>query len=266
MDNRPVGVFDSGLGGLTVVKSITEKLPGEDIVFFGDTLRCPYGSRSDETILSFVKDDVGFLMKKNVKAIVIACNTADAHSLGYLEKTCPVPVLGVIEPAAKLAAAASVNGRIGVIGTEAAVRSNAYRDKIKKYLAGAEVFQVATPKLVPVIEEGHIGKDDPVASAVLREYLLPLKESDIDTLVLGCTHYPLLRETAARILPDVTLISSGFASTGDLIETLTSKDILNEKKSGGKTEFYVSGDPARFASTAGTFLNKKLDNIKKVIL
>ena len=255
---QPLGVFDSGLGGLTVVKELLRCLPKEDIVFLGDTGRVPYGGRSQETIKEYVKEDIGFLLTHNVKAVVIACNTADSAARKSVAPLYDIPIVGVVEPAAKKAAAASKNGRIGVIGTKATVRSGAYEAAIAAFAPKAQVFSAACPLLVPLVEEGRFHEDDPVVNMVLSDYLKPLAAQGIDTLILGCTHYPLLFNSIAAALPEVELISSGPASTQALIDTLARADLLNDRPGPGTVRYFVSDAPESFAENGGKFIGSPI--------
>lgn len=206
MNNKAVGVFDSGVGGLTVVWELMRCMPDEDIVYFGDTARVPYGSKSPASIRRFAVENASFLLKQNIKMIVVACNTATAIALPLLRERFSVPVVGVVDPGAKAAAAATVNGRIGVIGTHRTVSSGAYADAIRIYREDAQIFSRACPLFVPLIEENWI--DHPATELVVREYLDPLLAEQIDTLVLGCTHYPLLKPVINRCYPRLQLVDS----------------------------------------------------------
>lgn len=262
---KPLGVFDSGLGGLTVVKEILEHLPQEDIVFFGDTARVPYGSRSKETITEYVKEDMDFLLQYDVKAIVIACNTADSSAKAEMETLFDLPIVGVVEPAARLAAATTKNGRVGVIGTEATIRSGAYAQRMTAIAPEIRLYSKACPLLVPMVEEGRFHKTDPVVKSILTDYLTPLKGEGIDTLILGCTHYPLLRETIAGILPETELISSGTASIRALIRTLEAHGLRNDQPGQGVIRYFVSDAPDRFAENGSKFLGREiLENVELV--
>src|SRR4051812_4127255 len=202
---QPIGVFDSGIGGLTVVRELMRQLPQESVVYFGDTARVPYGPKSPDTVRRYSREIASFLLKQQAKAIVIACNTATAHALSVLREEFSVPVIGVVEPGARAAARATSGGRIGVIGTAGTVASGAYDRAIRAILPDARVVTKACPLLVPLVEEGWI--DHPVTAQVAREYLAPLMDEQIDTLVLGCTHYPLLKDVLCRALGrGVTLI------------------------------------------------------------
>lgn len=257
-DDRPIGIFDSGLGGLTSVKAVAEALPNEKIVYFGDTARVPYGDRSKETIIEYVKDDIEFLLSHNVKAIVIACNTADSLARPEMEQIFRIPIVGVVGPAAKKAVQLTKNGKIGVIGTNATIQSNAYCKVIHEYNASAEVFSVACPLLVPLVEEGRISKDDKVTRRVLKEYLLQFTEKDIDTLVLGCTHYPLLSGIIAEILPGVKLINSGEAAVESLKKKLNENELSASPENRGCVKYYVSDNAASFARHGGIFMGHEL--------
>lgn len=261
MENRekPIGIFDSGLGGLTSVKAVSEALPNEDIVYFGDTARVPYGDRSKETIIEYVKDDIEFLLSHDVKAIVIACNTADSMARLEMESIFRIPIVGVVGPAAKKAALATENGKIGVIGTNATVRSDAYRKVINEYNPSADVFTVACPLLVPLVEEGRISLDDRVTRRVLKEYLLPLAEKEIDTLVLGCTHYPLLSPIIAEILPGVRLVDSGEAAVASLRRKLDENGLSAPSDKKGGVKYFVSDNAESFARHGGIFMGHEIN-------
>lgn len=265
MDKRPIGVFDSGLGGLTVVKSIIEALPNENIVYFGDTGRVPYGNRSKETIIHYVRQDMELLLSHNVKAVVIACNTADSMARKEMTELFSLPIIGVVAPAGKKAAAVTKNKRVGVIATAATVASRAYENVIAEAAPDVKVFAKACPLLVPLVEEGRVRRGDIVTETVLREYLEPLKNEGIDTLILGCTHYPLLFDIISDLLPGVELICSGFASTERLIDTLKEKDLLNVADAPGNIEFFVSDSPDKFALNGGLFIGREISGkVEKV--
>lgn len=256
--NDPIGIFDSGLGGLTTLKAVREKLPYEDVVYFGDTQRVPYGNRSRETLIRFVTQDIRVLLRYGVKAVVIACNTADSMARKEVENRFYMPIVGVVRPAAKLAAQTTVNGKIGVISTNATTRSGVYEKLIPHYNPSAEVFAAATPLLVPLIENGKVNKGDEMTESVLTEYLTPFKEKGIDTLVLGCTHYPLLEDIIRDILPGVALINSGSAVVDNLEKTLRENDLLTDNTRPGKVTYLVSDAPESFAAHAGLFIGEDL--------
>lgn len=255
MDNRYIGVFDSGMGGLTVVKSIIEKMPDENIVYFGDTAHVPYGTRSKEQITEYVMNDVRFLSGFDIKAIVIACNTADSIAREKVEAAYDLPVFGVVEPASQKAAQTTKNGRIGIIATNATVNSGAYERTIKKYKEDAQVISLACPLLVPLVEEGRFKKGDKVIEKVLTEYLTPLKEQGIDTLVLGCTHYPLLYDIIAEIMPDTNIISSSVAAA-EVLKAKLEKSGLQSSETGSKRKYFVSDNAEYFEGLAKIFMGE----------
>ena len=254
MDNRPIGVFDSGLGGLTVVRELLKQLPNEQLVYFGDTGRVPYGSRSPEIIRRYAAQDCELLMGQGVKYIIAACGTVSSVADDVLQSL-SVPAMGVIEPTAKAALAATKNGRIGVIGTSLTVRSGAFERAIARERADAQVFQQACPVLVTLVESGWIDADDAVTEAVVRRYLEPF--CDIDTLILGCTHFPLLAPVISRILGEsVTLISSGEAAAAHCAQVLAERDMLAKADNMGGCRFYVSDQPHNFTRVAEMFLGR----------
>lgn len=241
---RPIGVFDSGIGGLTVFKALGRRLPRENLVYFGDTAHIPYGSKSKEAVTRYSLEAARFLASKNIKALVVACNTSSALALPEVKKALKVPVIGVIHPGARGAADATRNGRVGVIGTEATVASGAYARALKQRLPRARVTSVACPLFVPLVEEGWWGH--PVTAAVARAYLAPLKRAGIDTLVLGCTHYPLLKKVLQkRMGRSVKLIDSAEQTAIETEELLASLKLLRQDGAGTR-EFYVSDAPQRF--------------------
>lgn len=253
MDERPIGVFDSGLGGLTALRELRRRLPGEELIYFGDTSRVPYGGRSRETILRYARQDVAFLRTFDLKAIVIACGTVSANALAELTAENDVPLFGVVAPAAAAAVAQTRNGRIGLIGTRASIRSGAYEWEIAKRDPEAKIFAVPCPLFVPLVENGRFRPGDRVVELVAEEYLAPLQGS-VDTLVLGCTHYPLLSEVIAQIMGDtVHLIDSGAACAAAAAQFLQEHDLLSSR-SDALTHFYVSDSTEDFASLASLFL------------
>lgn len=263
MDNRPIGVFDSGIGGLTVLKEIMEQLPGEDIVYFGDTARIPYGSRSKETVIKYFIESARFLLTKNIKAIVIACNTASALAMEEAQAVFDIPILGVIDPGAKAAIEASKNHKIGVIGTEGTINSQAYQKKIRRMLPGAEIIGVACPLFVPIVEEGWENTD--VAYISAEKYLLELKEHNIDSLILGCTHYPALRYTIGKVFEDkINMINPAYETAKATKLMLKERDLLSDKLDEGKCNFYVSDDPEKFKRVGGNIIRKEITCIEKV--
>ena len=258
MDQKPIGVFDSGLGGLTAVRELKHLLPGEDIVYFGDTGRVPYGSRSRDTIIKYARQDVAFLRTFDLKAIVIACGTVSTTALDLLSAENPIPILGVVEPAAAAAAHATKNGRIGLIGTQASIRSGAYERCIARENPEAQVFAQACPLFVPLVENGRIHRGDVVIETVVAEYLTPLKEAGVDTLVLGCTHYPLLGEVIGDFMgPGVTLISAGGEGARAVARRLTQDNALARREK-GSARYFVSDTVDDFARLATAFLREEV--------
>ena len=258
MDNRSIGVFDSGLGGLTAVKRIMEELPKESIVYFGDTGRVPYGTRSEETIIKYSKSDVNFLLSKDVKVIVVACGTVSSVALPYIRETVGVPIIGVVSAAAAAAVSATKNKKIGIIGTSGTIKSCAYERYIKKSDEGIQTFSKACPLFVPLVENGHF--DTMVAELVTEEYLSGIKESGVDTLILGCTHYPLLKNTISRFMGSgVTLIDAGAEVAKELKRLLSEMDLCAEA---GEKEnafsYYVSDNVDGFEVLGGTFLERTI--------
>ncbi len=260
MDNRPIGVFDSGLGGLTVVKKLQEILPGEDIVYFGDTQRVPYGGRSKQTLLKYVMQDIRFLESHNVKMVVAACGTASAVALPHIPLREELPIIGVLEEAAKSALERTVNGKIGIIATAATVKSDAYRNMICKLKPETAVYSKACPLFVPLVENGHL--DSEVAHLVAQEYLEEIIDFGADALIMGCTHYPLLRRTVADVLGDgVTLIDVGEVIANRIKTILDEKQLQSEKKSGGTCRYFVSDEVDNFETLGGLFLQSKIEGM-----
>lgn len=248
----PIGVFDSGVGGLTVAREIMRQMPGETIVYFGDTARVPYGSKSKETIITFSRQIVTFLRTKNVKAIVVACNTASAFALETIQKETDIPVIGVIKPGARVAATATKNGRIGVIGTQGTINSGIYTKYISSIRSRIQVFEKACPLFVPLVEEGLLY--DSVTIEMAERYLSEMKGYDVDTIILGCTHYPLIRHTIQRVAgEEVTLVNPAYETAQTLKEVLLEKNM----ESGGQNPrhtFFVSDGAEKFKAFANTIL------------
>lgn len=259
MDLRPIGVFDSGLGGLTAVRALRRLLPAEDLIYFGDTARVPYGGRSRETLLKYARQDVRFLRSFDIKAILVACGTVSTTSLEDLQRENDLPIVGVVEPACRRALRVSASKRIGVIATLASIRSGVYEATLRRMDPAAEVIGKACPLFVPLVENGRCRRGDVVIETVAREYLEPLRDSGMDTLILGCTHYPMLVEVIAEIMgPGVTLVSSGEESAFALKRTLEAGEALAPPDRRGSTEFYVSDRAEDFESTASVFLQEEL--------
>lgn len=254
--NSPIGVFDSGVGGLTVAREIMRQLPNERIVYFGDTARVPYGSKSKETVMKYSRQIVNFLMTQQVKAIVVACNTASAYALDELEHEVDIPIIGVVRPGAKAAMEATKNGKIGVIATEATINSGIYNRYIEKNDRSVKIIGKACPLFVPVVEDGLW--EDPVTDEIARRYLTELIDSDIDTLILGCTHYPMIRSTVGRIMgKQVTLVNPAYETARELKDMLLEKGLESEHRPGLGTElyrFFVSDAADKFQRFANSIL------------
>jgi len=254
LDARPIGVFDSGLGGLTTVKKMAELLPGEDVIYLGDTGRVPYGSRSRETIVKYAREDMAFLRRFDIKAVVVACGTVSTNALDEISGDYDIPVMGVVSAAAAAAVRATKSGRIGLIGTKASVRSGAYDRKIRELLPAAEITKNACPLFVPLVESGRLDPDDVVLRTLAEEYLAPVRAADVDTLILGCTHYPLIEGVIARVMgPGVTLVSPGAETTRELAAYLAENDLLREDGP-GTDRYFVTDSAEDFASVASLFL------------
>lgn len=256
MDNRPIGVFDSGLGGLTGVRELRKILPGEEIIYFGDTGRVPYGSRGKETILQYTRQDIAFLLSKNVKYIMAACGTVSSTYPAEEAARLPVPFSGVVGATARAAAYATHNRRVGVIGTAATIRSGSYEKLLRQLVPGVEITKQACPMLVPLVENGYIQDGNPVAMLLLEEYLAPMKRDGVDTLILGCTHYPLLKKMIGDIMGrDVALIDPGKVTAEALKRDLSVKGLLADRETGG-ARYFVSDDPDGFTAVADLFLGE----------
>jgi len=260
---KPIGVFDSGIGGLTVVKRIAAALPEENIVYFGDTARVPYGSKSNDTVIEYSIEDAKFLMQKNVKAIVVACNTASSIAMNELKKNFNVPIIGMIEPGSQTAVNTSKNNRIGVIGTRATISNKAYSKKIRELKPDIQVFEKACPLFVPLAEEGWI--DHKATYEIAEEYLHELRDENIDTLVLGCTHYPILSKVIQEVIGEnVTLVDSGIVAAEMIREELYRTDLHTNSYSVGNQELYVSDIPTKFKEVAELFLGNTVKDVHKV--
>jgi glutamate racemase len=262
----PIGIFDSGLGGLTVVRAVHQLMPHEDLIYLGDTARVPYGTKSPATVTRFACEDTRFLIDQKVKAVVVACNSATAWGLPTLEQQFDLPVMGVIEPGAEAALAATRNQRIGVIGTNATIRSQAYHRSIQSRCDTAKVFARPTPLLVPLVEEGWTNRE--VTLEVLREYLGPLLKNRIDTLVLGCTHYPLLKPALRKVVGrGVTLVDSADTCARAVREKLGALKLLaTDRRRRGWIRPCVTDEPERFGDFAKRFLGVKTERPSRVEL
>ncbi|MBR1779390.1 MAG: glutamate racemase [Clostridia bacterium] len=256
MNDKAIGIFDSGLGGLTTVKEMAKILPGEDIIYFGDTLRVPYGNRSRETIIKYAMDDVKFLLKQDVKMIIAACGTVSSVATG-LGLDIKIPFTGVVEPTAMAAYLSTKNKRIGVIGTTATIKTNSYKKEIKRLDPEIEVIEKDCPLFVPLVENGFIGNDT-ITTLVAEKYLLPIKNSNVDTLILGCTHYPIIQPIIERIMGrGVAIIDSGKATAKFAAKKLKELNLLNKKGKKGIHSFFVSDSIESFSKTADIFLGEE---------
>lgn len=265
MSNEPIGVFDSGLGGLTAVKELMNVLPHENIVYFGDTGRVPYGNRSKRTIIKYAQQDANFLLSRNVKFIIAACGTVSSVA-GDLGGKIPVPFTGVVKPTAKAALKATKNGKIGVIGTSATIGSGSYKKEIEAHNPNVEVYQQDCPLFVPFVENGFTSEDDPLVVMMVERYLQKLKEIGVDTIILGCTHYPILKKVISKVMGSgVALVDSGRETALYTAELLKEKGLLNNGSENGTSSFYVSDTPDGFSHLAGIFLHRNIDeNVEQI--
>ena len=256
-----IGVFDSGLGGLSAVKEFMHILPNEKIIYFGDTGRVPYGTRSCDTIKKYAFQDTHFLLEHNVKMVVAACGTVSSVAGKELESKLAVPYTGVVNPTAFTAAQKTKNGKIGIIGTSATINSHSYKLRLEKLNPDFEVFEQACPLFVPLVENGFIHRDDQIVRLVVRRYISELKEQGVDTLILGCTHYPLLRDAIQDFMgPDVTLVDSGYETALYAAKILKEQNLLNDDMEKKSPEFFVSDTPDGFENIAGLFLGRNIDH------
>lgn len=260
---KPIGIFDSGIGGLTVVKQLMSLLPDEQLIYFGDTARIPYGTKSKRLIEQYAIEDARFLLQYDIKALVVACNTASSLAMDVLLDYLDIPVIGVVIPGAEAAVDLTCNNKIGVIGTIATINSNSYTVQIQKQLAEAKVYAQACPLLVPLVEEGWL--DDDVTIMTLNKYLPEMISEQVDTLILGCTHYPLLEKTIQKIMGDqVKLIDSGRETAKVVKQVLIATNLLNRSEKFGSDKFFVSDIPMKFEEIGSRFLGKTLDNVERV--
>ena len=260
-NSAPIGVFDSGMGGLTVVREMINQLPNESIIYFGDTARVPYGPKSPDTVLRYSREITSFLEGEGVKALVIACNTATAHALPALREEFKFPIIGVIEPGARAAVAVTKTKRVGVIGTAGTVKSRAYEKEIVRLLPDADVTAQACALFVPLVEEGWL--DSEVTRAVARNYLAPLVAADVDTLVLGCTHYPLMKTVIGNVMGrDVRLIDSAHETARQAGEVLRANGLENEIPNTARYRFISSDAPDTFLALGQTFLGSSIDRVE----
>jgi glutamate racemase len=262
--DHPIGVFDSGLGGLTVVQEINRQLPNEKVVYFGDTARVPYGTKSGPTIIRYAREIVQVLLKHKVKMVVVACNTASSLALETLKKEFDLPILGVIDPGARKAALVTRNKRVGIIATSSTVKSGKYVKRLKQFDKEIDCISTACPLFVPLVEEGWF--DNPVTTQVARQYLSGLKKHNIDTLILGCTHYPLLRTVLQRVMgPRVELVDSAKEVAMGVKELLTRQRMLRTRLGPGQHLFIVSDEPKQFQRLASRFLGGGVKHVRRHI-
>lgn len=260
---NPIGIFDSGIGGLTVVKELIKLLPEEHLIYFGDTARIPYGTKSKRLIEQYALEDASFLLQYDIKLLVVACNTASSLALPVLENRLKIPVIGVVKPGAAAAVKISANKRIGVVGTSATINSSSYSKEISLILKDAKVFGQPCPLLVQLVEEGWL--DDEITMLTLKKYLEPLLTENIDTLILGCTHYPLLENAIRRVTgPEVNLIDSGRETAKAVKKLLIDLNLLNKAGRFAENRYYVSDIPAKFEEIGSRFLGQPLKNVERI--
>jgi glutamate racemase len=261
LKKQPIGIFDSGIGGLTVFKEIRKQFPQEDIIYFGDTARVPYGPKSPQTVLNYSVQNARFLLQNGAKIIVVACNTSASVALQKLREILPIPIIGVIQPGAAHATSVTQNRKIGIIGTEGTIRSDAYSHAIKNIDPKIQVFSKACPLLVSLVEEGW--EEHQISELIIREYLQDLQQQDIDTLVLGCTHYPILKKAIGKIVgKNIKLVDSAEAVAANLKEMLPNP----ETETAGSNKFYVSDNEDKFRQIATRILNREIEPLHRVTL
>ncbi len=261
----PIGVFDSGIGGLTVVRELMRQLPNESIIYFGDTARVPYGPKSPETVLRYSREITSFLLEQGVKAMVVACNTATAHALPALKAEYDLPIVGVIEPGSRAAARTTKTYRVGVIGTQGTIKSRAYERAIEAVSPNAEIFALACPLFVPLAEEGWL--DTEATRLIAHEYLDPMAKADVDTLVLGCTHYPLLKSVIGSVVGrDVRLIDSAAETAAETASVLRERGITHTATNAARYRFIASDAPEQFLRVGQRFLGASIDRVETVTL
>jgi len=265
LKTSPIGIFDSGVGGLTVLKPLLERLPNESFVYYGDTAHVPYGNKTREELFKYAQDIISFLLAQKVKTIVVACNTHSSVTLPVMEKTCPVPLLGVVKPGARSAVRATRNGRIGVIATQAAVNSDSYAMNIKALEPAYEVFSAACARFVPLVEAGRL--DEPETYQAAQEYINPILVQGIDTLVLGCTHYPFLTPLINSIYGnDITLVDPALETIDELVDILNIKELLNDRQESGSRKFYVSGNDESFYNVGRLLMGDIIQKVERMNL
>lgn len=262
MDNRAIGVFDSGLGGLTVVRALKEILPSENIIYFGDTGRVPYGTRSRDTIIKYALQDMRFLKSHGVKAIIVACHTASAVAYSDILSSAEVPVIGVVKPAVEVASKTTLKRRIGVLGTTATIKSGVFEKSLRELMPDVQVESIACPLFVPLVENGYFTKTSEIALLAAGEYLSALRDKGIDTLILGCTHYPIMREVIEQVVGGVNgvnIIDAGLQTAKAAAAMLRENDMLCESTEPGEIRFYVSDSTEDFAHNAEIYLKQRVE-------
>lgn len=258
MDNRPIGIFDSGVGGLTVFKEIRKLLPNENLIYFGDTARVPYGNKSPQVVQKYSLEIAKFLEMQDVKMIIIACNTASALALSALRNEVRIPVIGVIEPGVRAAIKSAKNNSIAVIGTKATINSGAYQNRIKRLRNSINVIAIPCPLFVPIVEENLINSK--IANDAMEMYLSDLKNTDIKSVILACTHYPLLKQNIKNFFDNkVELVDSAYETAKEVKETLEARRMITEQETAGKEKFFVSDSSETFSNIATNFLNRSID-------
>lgn len=265
MDNRPIGVFDSGLGGLTVFKEIADQLPGESLIYFGDSGRAPYGTKSRDTVIKYTLQNIRFLLSHDIKMIVIACNTMSAHSYEIVKESHNLPIIEVIGSGARTAVAETKNKKLGIIGTTATVNSGAYQKAINKLDNSIEIYQRACPLFVPLVEEGQEWWENNITLQIAEEYLNPIKETGVDTLVLGCTHYPLLKNTIAKVMGNgVKLVSSAQEVARVVKKAIIDNNIQRDSEYKPIYRYYTSDSVEKFEPLCSTILGVKINSAERV--
>lgn len=265
MESRPIGIFDSGVGGLTVVKSLINRLPGESFVYYGDTAHVPYGSKSREELFKYAHDIIEFLLSRDVKTIVVACGTHSSVTLPEIADTCPVPILGVVKPGARAAVQTTRNGKIGVIATQASVNSGSYAKNINTIVPNYEIYSAACAKFVPLVEAGILNGEQ--TALAVKEYIQPLLEEGIDTLIMGCTHYPFLAPIIGQFAgEEVALVDPATETVEELAEILFHKNLLKNSLTNANREFYVSGSPEPFYKVGRMLLGDVMEKVDRINL
>ncbi len=266
MDNRPIGIFDSGIGGLTAAKVLEELLPHEDIIYFGDSGRNPYGGRSRAELVKLSGEDADFLADMGVKAILAACGTTSTNAMPELRRSRPdMPFFDVLDAPCLRVCDVTKSGRVAVIATEATIRTGAYERRLKELDGGLDVFSLACPEFAGMVERGHFRSGDPIAEDAVERALAPLRRYGADTLLLGCTHFPLLSDIIARVLGGITQVSAGAEAAAKLSGELAAAGLLSERSERGRHDYYTSGDPAVFAAGAEIFLGHAVEPKRHII-